>query len=413
MAAGLQQGDLVSIHYGQKEWHQRVLILHARELSRIQYDIPRNSQSAWWVLSTGGDVFVEDLVSDEEQDVRMLDRHGEASSAPAGRKRPGFSWFDTKVSFSEVPSTREFATALVVASTEEAGYVAESVAGGTVTPSAAAVAPLSDDHTLPEGLVWKTVAAHSDGSPGEVVSPSPGKFWIVRGGYALVQAGGDFYPAVRCRASDTLIGALGMAAVVEDEDVRVLPVKWKGDKRSRPFAESIDLMQHYDYGDSGLEGEDSADWYLDKIVSTGLDPVARSRAWSVDSHIPSGDRSVHEHFVISKVLDTAARIDQINLKTLVCFELLIRRAQVIENAHALNPSNPEYGPADDLMGWGVQRGGALVAPSLSKHAAAKATERYSVIREQRKFAEEMRLKKVPARQPGKGSGKGNAEAAAA
>ena len=53
------------------------------------------------------------------------------------------------------------------------------------------------------------------------------------------------------------------------------------------------------------------------------------------------------------------------------------------------------------MGWGVQKGGALVAPRLSRHTAAKAAERSALLKEKRKFAEEMRL-----RRPVKGNGKG-------
>ena len=43
------------------------------------------------------------------------------------------------------------------------------------------------------------------------------------------------------------------------------------------------------------------------------------------------------------------------------------------------------------MGWGIKWGGALVMPGLSRLAATKASERTSVLKEKRKFAEEMRL----------------------
>ena len=117
---------------------------------------------------------------------------------------------------------------------------------------------------------------------------------------------------------------------------------------------------------------------------------------------------MHEHHVIMNVVQTAAEKDQLNLMVLECFELLIRRAQVIEAAHAASGSNPDYTHAEDMMGWGVQRGGALVSPLLTRHAATKAAERSSILKEKRKYAEEMRLKKTP-----KGKGKGDGPAGAA
>ena len=72
---------------------------------------------------------------------------------------------------------------------------------------------------------------------------------------------------------------------------------------------------------------------------------------------------------------------------------------MIESAHAFSASNPDYTLAEDMMGWGIQKGGALVSPALTRFAANKAAERSSIMKEKRKFAEEMRLRK-----PGGGKG---------
>ena len=60
---------------------------------------------------------------------------------------------------------------------------------------------------------------------------------------------------------------------------------------------------------------------------------------------------------------------------------------------------------------GAQRGGALVSPALARHAAARASERSSVLKEQRKYQEEMRLERDGGRGRGgqpKGGGRGDA-----
>ena len=163
------------------------------------------------------------------------------------------------------------------------------------------------------------------------------------------------------------------------------------------------MMEHHDFGDTELEGEPSCMWFLEKIAQTGLTPVARSRAWATESGVPAGDRSTFEHFVLMKVFQVAAEKDQLNLGCLESFELLARRAQVIESAHAFSASNPDYTHAEDMMGWGIQKGGALVSPALIRFAANKAAERSSILKEKRKFAEEMRLRKP---RGGKGGEKG-------
>ncbi len=76
--------------------------------------------------------------------------------------------------------------------------------------------------------------------------------------------------------------------------------------------------------------------------------MARSRAWATESGIPAGDRSTYEHFVLMKVFQVAAENDQLNLGCLECFELLARRAQVIESAHSFSAANQDYSHAEDI-----------------------------------------------------------------
>jgi len=117
--------------------------------------------------------------------------------------------------------------------------------------------------------------------------------------------------------------------------------------------------------------------------------------------------------VIAKVLQVACEKDQLNVASLESFELLARRAQVIESAHEYNPSNPDYTHANDMMGWGVQKGGALVSPALTKHAAGRAAERSSILKEKRKYAEEMRLRRPTPKPKGTEKGAAGSEQGAA
>ena len=92
-------------------------------------------------------------------------------------------------------------------------------------------------------------------------------------------------------------------------------------------------------------------------------------------------------------------------------ELLLRRLQLIEEAHALSPSAPSYEGSEHWMGTGRRRGAVLVDPRLSKHVATRVKDETEVAKERRKAREERRLTKPskPDRPKGDGKGKGGEE----
>eukprot|EP00959_Pyramimonas_sp_CCMP1952_P122478 2560613-Pyramimonas_sp.AAC.1 len=57
-------------------------------------------------------------------------------------------------------------------------------------------------------------------------------------------------------------------------------------------------------------------------------------------------------------------VDQLSAPALQSAELICRRIQLIEDAHAASPSNPDYTAADDNIGRATHRQGAAVAPDL-------------------------------------------------
>ena len=62
------------------------------------------------------------------------------------------------------------------------------------------------------------------------------------------------------------------------------------------------------------------------------------------------DRSVFEHECLSRILEAMISIDQLNAPCLQSAELLVRRMQVIREAHRISPSAPDYSSADIMVG---------------------------------------------------------------
>ena len=103
--------------------------------------------------------------------------------------------------------------------------------------------------------------------------------------------------------------------------------------------------------------------------------------------IPDGDRSLYEDEVISRACDLALRYDNLNITNLASFELLIRRKQLIAEAHRDNPGAPSYAAADHFLEQGFRPGGAIVVPSLSRYVSKKLEAEAAVAKEKRKLEE--------------------------
>ena len=288
-------------------------------------------------------------------------------------------------------------------------------------PACPAAPPIGDGGVLPDppdGIYLSDHAPQGDAAE-DLCVISIGTLALAVGDKFLCQAGDKFTvhgPTVIVKRG-ARVGVLQFkadeaAADEEDlEDARVLPVKWRGSARRRGFAEAVAMMIHHDFGDWELEAAPTLDWLLQKMVSGGEGPISRHFTWLSNAGIPHGDRSVHEHFCIAKVFEAGAEVDQLNLPSLKSFELLAKRMQCIEAAHMHSPSNPDYSMSEDIMGWGPQRGAALVAPSTLKYASDKARDRAAILKEGRKLAEELKLRKSPLKAPKgpKGGHKGDSK----
>ena len=209
----------------------------------------------------------------------------------------------------------------------------------------------------------------------------------------------------------------GLATPIADEaadDVRTLPVRYeRSGERYRLFEDACSLMteEAFEEEDWPMEGPRSCRWWLWATRRLGMTPIARHQRWVAESGVSIADRSIHEHEVISQVIETACTVDQLNVPSLLSFEHLVRRLQLIEEAHVLSPTSPSYEGSEHWLGTGRRRGGVLINPSLAKHVASRIRDETEVAKERRKACEEKRL--VPnSKKKGDGRGKPSDTAAA-
>lgn len=98
-------------------------------------------------------------------------------------------------------------------------------------------------------------------------------------------------------------GAVALGSAAGGDDVRALAVRWHNGRRRRPFREAVDLMEVHDFRGSPLEAASSLLWYLQELVQAGETPTSRRHGWVQVAGVPVGDRSVHEHSCIARVLE--------------------------------------------------------------------------------------------------------------
>ena len=96
------------------------------------------------------------------------------------------------------------------------------------------------------------------------------------------------------------------------------------------------------FDDFPLEGPRSSEWFFRELIKLAEGPRAQHLRWVRESKIPDGDRSIHEHYVIYRVTTYALEVDQVNVSSLVSFEALARRPQLIEEAQILFKNKSFY-----------------------------------------------------------------------
>ena len=178
----------------------------------------------------------------------------------------------------------------------------------------------------------------------------------------------------------------------DDEDVRTIHVRYTADgERHFPFHEAVTHMFETEMVDFAVQGPRTTLWRLRAVARSGGGPISRHFRWVREAEIPAGDRSIYEHAVYSRALEHRACFDGLNLPNLALVETLVRRLQLIEEAHVESPTAPSYEGAEFFAGHGERRGGALVAPTLREHVAGRLKDEAIIMKERCKVRESRTL----------------------
>ena len=191
------------------------------------------------------------------------------------------------------------------------------------------------------------------------------------------------------------------------DDIRTMAVKYSPNgERRRGFRECVSEMQTVEMADFPYEPRTCLE-YLTAIQTVAESAYARHLAWVQQAKLPEGSRAGYEDECLSQILDVAISYDCLQVSNLACFELLVRRKQLLAEAHAYNPNSPNYQGADYWMGTKYRQGGGIVISSLTEHVARKLHADSQILKERRKLEEAKgKGKSLPPKPGGRGQGGG-------
>jgi hypothetical protein len=180
------------------------------------------------------------------------------------------------------------------------------------------------------------------------------------------------------------------------DDFRVLPVQFDAQGvRRRDFHSAVPIMIEGSPAGGGLqlEGPATALNIAKGLRDQNLTPTTYHEFWIRTGEIPKGDRSVYEHECLSRIFEAMVTIDQLNPSGLQSAELVVRRMQVIREAHRISPTSPDYSSADIFMGWRYRKQTQGVDSSLAAYVAGELKSDAAIAKESRKAREEQQQRR--------------------
>ena len=136
-----------------------------------------------------------------------------------------------------------------------------------------------------------------------------------------------------------------------------------------------------------LEGPPTALNIAKSLRDQNMTPTSFHEFWVRSADIPRGDRSVYEHECLSRIFESMVCVDQLNCSGLQSMELVVRRMQVIREAHRVSPNAPDYSSADYFMGWRYKKQSQGIDSGLAAHVAAELKNAAAIQKEARKARE--------------------------
>ena len=259
--------------------------------------------------------------------------------------------------------------------------------------------------------VWVPFGPPEDKRVGVALADDAEAWWVRVGDVLLLRAGGG---PLACAATDAPPAAPAgpapdpgkkaddaLAALQKDQvgdgaelDARVLSLLQNGQgKRERSFRSAVGELQETAWPDWPVVGPRTLLWCCRHVLEHTIHPLEHHSRFKQLASLGHADPGAQEHELIMRVLEVAVSYDQLAVSELASFEILLRRAQMLELRHKEKIVGPGVGGTVDedshlYLGTGRTRGLIMIAPALEEHVAGELGKEAAAAKERRKLREE-------------------------
>eukprot|EP00929_Paragymnodinium_shiwhaense_P055544 TRINITY_DN27826_c0_g1_i1.p1 TRINITY_DN27826_c0_g1~~TRINITY_DN27826_c0_g1_i1.p1 ORF type:complete len:463 (+),score=96.94 TRINITY_DN27826_c0_g1_i1:88-1476(+) len=169
-------------------------------------------------------------------------------------------------------------------------------------------------------------------------------------------------------------------------DVRTLEVSYDGQGARYKEWRAVCVETHEEpFIDWPVDGPRTVVDFAKHMEKHGRTPTGWLERWCADKGIQKSDRVYHEVRNLAEVFEFAGVYDCLNVGSMGCLELLVRRWQTILEAYEVNPTRPNWDNARYFSGLGSSVDG--IVPSLKTYVAKKAKEDADVEKARQKVRE--------------------------
>ena len=194
------------------------------------------------------------------------------------------------------------------------------------------------------------------------------------------------------------LGDLTAAGAADGSDARILPVVLDElGRREVRYQDAVKRLTETNFPDWDIDGPRTVLYCVREVSRTGAPPMQRVRQWKLDNRLGDDDPGVDFAEFAAEMMETAICRDQLQVSNLLCFEILERKRQMVEEAYRQRADEQKLLKAAShsaavltselFRGRARMAGGAIISPLLIEYVAKKAGENSEILRQQRKALE--------------------------
>ena len=165
----------------------------------------------------------------------------------------------------------------------------------------------------------------------------------------------------------------------KDAEVRTLSVDYDAHgRRWKPWRDVAAECFEETFHDWHCEGPRTVLRLVQNYVKEGGSPTLFLELWCRSVKVEKTDRIYHELQAWMRVLEFGGSYDQLNIASLCCFEIAVRRIQTLMEAHQICPDRPNFRAVESFSPLGRTLDG--VDPALRAYGARKTKEQLELDR---------------------------------